>query len=193
MNIRGLLLTLALASSPVVGQPLPEDSLYNLRETWTREDNVAVSLDALRGKVVVAAMGYTTCKQICPALVADMMWLDAHLPPSAAGRVRFAFFSFDPEADTPERLSLYAQGHGLDLARWSLFESDADTTRELAAALGVGYRPDGAGGFDHTAVISVLAPDGRILYQQKGAEAHPQELLAKVAAALSALENGPGG
>jgi protein SCO1/2 len=193
MTLRGLLLILALASGPAAAQPLPDDSLYNLSETWTRQDNVTVQLDALKGQVVVAAMGYTTCTQLCPALVADMMWLDAHLPSGAAGKVRFAFFSFDAEADTPERMSLYAQGHGLDLARWSLFESDADTTRELAAAFGVGYRPDGAGGFDHTAVISVIAPDGRILYQQKGAEAHPRDLLAKVVDAVSAMTARPGG
>jgi protein SCO1/2 len=186
-------LTLALAGLTSVFAATPEESLYNLAETWTRQDNAAVRLDSLKGQIVVAAMGYTTCKQACPALIVDMMWLERHLPPAAADKVRFAFFSFDSQADTPERLTLFAQSHGLDLSRWSLFETDPDTTRELAAALGVGFRPDGAGGFDHTAVISVIAPDGRILYQQKGAEAHPKELLAAIASALSALANRPGG
>ncbi|MDE3177934.1 MAG: SCO family protein [Pseudomonadota bacterium] len=186
MRIRAILLVLALALAGAAAPP-PDDSLYNLSQSWTRQDNVAVPLDSLRGRVVVAAMGYATCKQMCPALIADMMWLDKHLPADVAGRVSFAFFSFDSVADTPERLSLYAEGHGLDLAHWSLYAGDPDTVRELAAALGVGFRPDEAGGFDHTAVISVIAPDGRILYQQKGAEAHPDALLTKAIAAARDL------
>ena len=87
-------------------------------------------------------MGYTTCRDICPAIVVDMMWIEKHLPPGAADRVRFAFFSFDPEADTPERLRLYADGHGLDLGRWTLLRGDDDAVRELAAALGRRLPPE---------------------------------------------------
>ena len=128
---------------------------------WTTQDGANVALASFAGRPVVAAMGYTTCKDICPAIVADMMWIEKHLPSEAAGRVRFAFFSFDPEADTPERLKLYADGHGLDLGRWTLLRADDDAVRELAAALGVGYKPDGQGGFDHAAVISLLDRKGR--------------------------------
>ena len=125
-------------------------------------------------------MGYTTCRDICPATVADMMWIDKHLPPGAADRVRFAFFSFDSEADTPERLRLYAESHGLDLKRWTLLRAGDDDARELAAALGLGYRPNGQGGFDHAAVISVLDEKGEIVFQQRGAQASSDELLAKL-------------
>ena len=44
-----------------------------------------------RASRVVAAMGYTTCKDICPAIVADMIWIEKHLPPGAAGRVPLRF------------------------------------------------------------------------------------------------------
>ena len=67
-------------------------SLYNLDSTWTNQDGESVALDSLAGKPVVAAMGYTTCKDICPAIVANMMSIEKHLPPDAADRVRFAFF-----------------------------------------------------------------------------------------------------
>ncbi len=115
-----------------------------------------------------------------PAIVADMMWIEKHLPAGAANRVKFAFFSFDPEADTPERLKLYAEGHGLDLSRWTLLSADDDAVRELAAALGVGYRPDVQGGFDHTAVISLLDEKGEIVFQQRGTQASSDELLARL-------------
>ena len=155
-------------------------SIYNLESAWTTQDGANVALASFSGKPVVAAMGYTTCRGVCPAIVADMMGIEKHLPEGAANRVRFAFFSFDSEADTPERLRLYAEAHGLDLARWTLLRADDDTVRELAAALGVGYRPDGQGGFDHAAVISLLDPNGEIVFQQRGTQAASGELLARL-------------
>jgi cytochrome oxidase Cu insertion factor (SCO1/SenC/PrrC family) len=55
--------------------------------------------------------------------------------------------------------------------------------RELAA-LGVGYRPDGQGGFDHDAVISLLDARGEIILQQRGTQAASAELLARLNALL---------
>jgi protein SCO1/2 len=155
-------------------------SIYNLDTKWTTQDGADVDLASFAGKPVVAAMGYTTCRDICPAVLADMMWIEKHLPLGAADRVRFAFFTFDPEADTPERLRLYAESHGLDLKRWTLLRAGDDAARELAAALGVGYRPNDQGGFDHAAVISLLDKKGEIVFQQRGAQANSDELLAKL-------------
>ena len=50
--------------------------------------------------------------------------------------------------------------------------------RDLAAALGVAYRPDGQGGFDHAAVISLIDEKGEIVFQQRGTQASSDELLA---------------
>lgn len=160
-------------------KPLPGRSLYNLGSRWTNQDGASVALASLRGEPVVVAMGYTTCKDICPAIVANMTWIEKHLP-AAGERVRFAFFSFDPIADTPERLKLYAEAHGLDPGRWTLLTGDADTVRDLAETLNVSYRPDGQGGFDHAAVISLLDAEGNVAFQQRGAQASSQELLTKL-------------
>jgi protein SCO1 len=161
-------------------------SIYNLDSKWTTQDGSSVALASFAGKPVVAAMGYTTCRNICPAIVIDMMWIEKHLPPGEADRVRFAFFSFDPEADTPERLRLYADGHGLDLKRWTLLRGDDDAERELSAALDVPFRPNDQNGFDHAAVISLLDEKGEIVLQQRGAQASSDELLAKLSELLLA-------
>ena len=106
-------------------------SLYNLKSTWTNEDGTSVALSALSGKPVVAAMGYTFCKDMCPAIVADMMWIEKHLPQDASGRVRFAFFWINSKVDTPAKLKAYADQHGFDPARWMLLHGDDDAVREL--------------------------------------------------------------
>ena len=82
-------------------------------------------------------------------------------------------------------MKLYAEAHGLDPARWTLLRADDDVVRELAAALGVGYRPDGQGGLDHTAVISLIDAKGEIVFQQRGARASADELLAKLKTLLA--------
>lgn len=160
-------------------------SVYNLDARWTTQDGANVTLGSFAGKPIVAAMGYATCTDICPAIVIDMSWIEKHLPPDMADRVRFAFFSFDSEADTPERLKLYAESHGLDLSHWTLLRANDDAARELAAALGVGYRPNGQGGFEHAAVISLLDEKGEIVVQQRGAEASADDLLAKLVSMAS--------
>jgi protein SCO1 len=117
-----------------------------------------------------------------------MMWIEKHLPASAAGRMKFALFSFDPAVDTPARLKAYADERGLDPDRWTLFHGDDDAARELAATLGVSYRPDGQGGFDHSAVISLIDANGEIVFQQRGTEASSDELLAKLDGLIAARD-----
>ena len=80
--------------------------------------------------------------------------------------------------DTPAKLKAYADEHEFDPARWMLLHGDDDAVRELAAALGVGYRPDRQGGFDHAAVISLIDEKGEIVVQQRGTQASSDELLA---------------
>ena len=96
------------------------------------------------------------------------------------------FFSFNSEADTPERLRLYADSHGLDLGRWTLLRGDDDAVRELSAALDVPFRPNDQKGFDHAAVISLLDEKGEIVFQQRGPQASSDELLAKLSSLIAA-------
>jgi protein SCO1 len=163
-------------------------SVYNLESRWVTQDGASVMLTSFSGKPVVAAMGYTTCKRLCPAIVADMMWIESHLPEGARNRVRFAFFSFDSEADTPERLKLYADSHGLNLGRWTLLHGDDEAVRELAAALDVPFRPNDEAGFDHAAVVSLLNAQGEIVYQQRGAQASSEAVLDKLKELLSPMD-----
>ena len=201
MMLRNAIFACALTAAPVVpalahdvahhslgmdaAAPISGKSLYNLDESWTNQDGVSGPLSSLRGKPIVAAMGYTSCKDICPAIVVDMLWIEKHLKPESAARVRFAFFSFDSQVDTPERLKLYAQGHGIEPERWTLFNGDEDAVRDLAAALGVHYRADEQGGYDHSAVISLLDAEGNITFQQIGAQASSKELLDQLEALLA--------
>ena len=161
-------------------EPLPGTSIYNLTSSWINQDGQRVSLESLRGAPAVVAMGYTSCKDICPMIVADMVAIEDRAKASSLKGVHYAFFSLDSAVDTPERLTAYAKDRGLDLGDWVLFNGDDKAVRELAAALGVRYRRDASGGFDHSAVITILDADGRISAQQPDVTANTGEMVKKL-------------
>ncbi len=161
-------------------EPLPGMSIYNLTSSWTNQDGKQVTLGSLRGEPVVIAMGYTSCKDICPMIVADMVAIEDHAKASSLKNVHYAFFSLDSAVDTPERLTAYAKDRGLDLGDWALFNGDDKAVRELAAALGVRYRRDASGGFDHSAIITILDADGRIVAQQPDITANTDAMVKTI-------------
>ncbi|MGO8911088.1 MAG: SCO family protein [Bradyrhizobium sp.] len=161
-------------------EPLSGTSIYNLTSGWTSQDGKHVKLESLRGEPVVVTMGYTSCKDICPMIVADMVAIEDRAKEASLKGIRFAFFSLDSAIDTPERLTAYAKDHGLDPAHWTLYQGDDKAVRELAAALGVRYRRDASGGFDHSAIITILDADGRIVTQQLDAQANTEEMVKKL-------------
>jgi len=70
-------------------------------------NNQQVSLDTLRGKLVVLFFGYTHCPDICPTTLSDLAQALALLRPEEAERVQVLFVTVDPERDTPDILREY--------------------------------------------------------------------------------------
>lgn len=163
-------------------KPLSGESIYNLASRWRDQDGKSVELASLRGEPVVVAMAYTSCKDICPLIVANMVAIENQAKAKSLTKVRFAFFSLDSQVDTPERLKAYAEEHNLDLSQWRLYHGDDHAVRELAAALGVRYRREASGGFDHANIITLLDADGNIALQQSGGQDGGADFVAKLGA-----------
>ena len=95
---------------------LPEFSLVDQQgRAFTHAD--------MAGHVWVADFMFTRCPTICPMLTERMKGLAATFAGESA--VRFVSFSVDPANDTPERLSAYATGHGIDTERWTLVTGES--------------------------------------------------------------------
>jgi protein SCO1/2 len=153
----------AMAAPALPGGTLPGDSVYQLDIPLTNQDARASKLAELRGSPVLIAMFYTSCKYVCPLIVDSMRSVDKALAPDERARLRVVLVSFDPEHDTPQALKAVAEERHLDLPRWSLDRTDAESVRKLAAVLGVQYRAIEKGDFNHSTVISLLDKDGRIV------------------------------
>ena len=88
--------------------------------------------------------------------------------------------SLDPARDSPAVLKGTAVKRRLDTARWSLVVPPAAEVRAVAAVLGIRYRQLADGDFNHTSVLILLDPDGRVLArtEQMGSKGDPEFLAA---------------
>ncbi|MET0635467.1 MAG: SCO family protein [Chitinophagaceae bacterium] len=97
-----------------------------------------VSLNDLKGKVIVADFFFTHCPTICPALTSNMKRLQQSI--TNAQRVgnktpdflRFVSFSIDPERDSVERLKYWADRFQVDPEQWWLVTGDKKQIYDMA-------------------------------------------------------------
>ena len=161
--------------------PLTKGSIYQLEATFTDDTGEIRSLESLRGRSVVLNLFYASCGYACPLAVSDMLALQERVPANLKSQTMFVLVSFDLAHDTTAVLAEYRKQRGLD-AQWILLRGTDDSVRELAALVGVKYKPEPGGAFAHSNLITILNPEGEIVHQRIGLNGG----LAEAAAALGA-------
>ncbi len=153
---------LAVACAAIVGAAIwqwrgraisgtnPETLLEGLKNygtvpdfTFTERSGRKVTLADLKGKVWVAQFFYTHCTDICPLTVPQMglLHLEYLKDPDFRSAVRFVSITVDPERDTPEVLSKFAEHFSADSDLWLFLSGDKATIVRLAQQgfkLGIG-------------------------------------------------------
>lgn len=92
--------------------------------TLTNQLGKSVSLDDIRGKIIVADFFFTRCPSICPRLTKNMKALQdgMHLKDKQkiadTPYVQFLSFSVDPERDSVSVLKKYADRNGINHDTW---------------------------------------------------------------------------
>lgn len=166
--------------------PLTDKSLYQLESTWTSDMGKEIKLSVLRGRAQVVAMFFTSCEYACPIIVENMKSIERSLPENLRDKVDFLLVTFDVEHDTVTELKAYRKKRGLAVAHWTLLRGQEDDVRELAALLGINYKRDARGQFSHSNIISVLNPEGEIVFQQTGLNKDAGETVAAIEKMMSA-------
>lgn len=135
---------LILASGPVrAGGPVagaPRSDLETL--LWPipgalRRDQAGQALTAgrLGDRVVVVSFLTTGCGIACVIRLREIAALERSLPAPLRARVAVLGVSLDPARDPPEALRAFADGLGLDPARFALVDGDPDTAARQRVAL----------------------------------------------------------
>ena len=166
----------AAASNVVVGDG--EASPYNgtflegdnpaFPITATNEENETFDMSELQGNYVLVNFGYTSCPDICPVTLANLMLAYNELSEAQQEQVDVLFVTVDPARDTPERLNSYLSSFSEDFS--GLYIPDEQDLETVKAAYGVFSEvrePEETGEVDlenyfvdHTGGVYVIGPEG---------------------------------
>ena len=127
--------------------------------TFTNQQEQPLGLTDLIGKVWVADFIFTHCPTICPIMTKEMVKLQSEFEKEP---VYFVSFTVDPERDTTEVLSKYAEKYGVDENRWHFLTGEKEKIYQLAND---GFRLSAAQhgiGFPHSTKFALVKPDGKV-------------------------------
>ncbi len=125
-----------------------------------------VSLEQLRGKVVLLFFGYTSCPDICPTTLAVLSNVFSKLEAQELERVVALFISLDPDRDTLELLRKYTgYFHPNIIGVTDCLEALNQITEDYGVAYKREEKPDSPLGYviNHTLDVLVVNPEGQLL------------------------------
>lgn len=154
-------------------EPAPAFSLTN-------QDGRRLSLQDLRGKVLVLTFVFTECRDICPVLPQIIGRTDQFLTPQEREQVRFVGISIDPRRDTPAKLTAFMRAQNLSPERWTLLTGSISEATRAAADYGIVVKPDPRGDLLHNAVYILIDAKGSLRTEFHGLFTSTQEIAISV-------------
>ncbi|HVZ32592.1 MAG TPA: SCO family protein [Polyangiaceae bacterium] len=162
-------------------EPLPGQSLYNLRVPFVDQRGAALGLDAFRGHPVLITMFYASCTTVCPMLIEQVKAIDAALAPAIRAQTRVLLVSLDPDHDSVARLAELASTHGIRDERWHFVRTSESFVRETAALLGIRYRRMPDGSISHASSIALLDREGVVVARVAGGDTDTAQIASAIA------------
>jgi len=177
--------------SPATDQSVKHETL-DLSATPTGGDftveilNKDLSLQDLRGKVVVLYFGYTQCPDICPTSLALLTQALSQLSEDELSGIQSIFVSVDPSRDNTARLDEYTKYFHKNIIGATAEQSEIDKITKL---YGASYRiveSDSAMGYivDHSSYTYVIDKQGKLRHTLPHGTA-PNKILEAVRELLS--------
>ena len=141
------------------GEPFPIAPPIEL----TRASGEPFRLADQRGKIVLLFFGYTSCPDVCPTTMADMVRVVEELG-DKADSVQVVFISVDPDRDTSEKVQAYVDHFNKNFTGLS---GSMDELQTVWDAYGI-YREITQSqsttvySVDHTARVMLIDSDGNL-------------------------------
>jgi protein SCO1/2 len=157
----------ACGSSPAPTPPLAGARIGG-PFSLTDQNGRTVSDSDFKGYYRIVYFGYTSCPDVCPTDVANLMhgWqLLGKIDPARAGKVRSVFITVDPARDTPEALKSFTANFDPRLIGLTGTPAAiASITKEYGVAVSP-QKPTAPGVYfvDHTNAAYLMDPDGKPL------------------------------
>lgn len=126
----------------------------------------AVSLDTLRGKVVLLTAVYATCHAACPVIINQMKGAVAALTPEQQADLAIVAITLDPEGDTLEQRAMTANKHNLKAPLFNYVNGE-DPAAVLSLVEKYGWarvEADAEGVIGHSNMFVLIDRSGKIAY-----------------------------
>jgi protein SCO1/2 len=161
-----------------VGSPIPDFELVD-------QNGAAVSLSALKGKVVAVTFIYTRCPlpDYCPRMVENFRAVRSRLVARMDRDLVLLTISFDSKYDTPQMLAAYAASNRAGGPGWHFLTGDAPRIERVCNAFGIQYWAE-EGLITHSLQTAVIDRDGRLAATVEGKDFTPAQLGDLVGAVL---------
>jgi|ERR1017187_8149203 protein SCO1/2 len=127
MKLSLVLLTVLALGACARPEPLPVMGKIAPFEL-TAENGKDFSSQSLDGHPWVADFIFTHCPGPCPRMTQQMHGIDGQVQGLP---VQFVSFTVDPEHDTPDILSMYAEQFKADTRRWHFLTGNRDTLNDV--------------------------------------------------------------
>jgi protein SCO1/2 len=141
------------------------------------------------GHITVMGFIYTHCPDICPMTTHNMYLTEKKLKEEGIGNVKFVALSFDPDRDSPEVLTKFAEIRDLDFNDWTLLTGSKNTINDLMKRFDVkaiktdeNIDEDGKPEYSmmHTDRISLIDANGILRKNYKGSTLNIEELITDI-------------
>lgn len=181
MNIKhlyiGILAFFLLLAACGDKSPIEETMSENVPSfSYTTQDNESFGSEDLEGKWWVADFIFTNCTTICIPMTNNMAILQDEIEDAGLDGDNFHLvsFSIDPDYDSPEVLTEYADMYGVNLDNWTFLTGyDFETIKELSIKTFRSLIKEPQPGDDqvmHGTRFFLVNPDGEIIKSYDGSE-----------------------
>jgi protein SCO1 len=94
---------------------------------------------------------YTNCPNVCPMTFSDLSILKEELKQKGwyGNKVKFVSITLDPEYDTKERLTFYAESFNVDHEGWIILRGSNEETKSITDQFRMTYKKDDSGFITH--------------------------------------------
>ena len=179
-NIIYILLAMATLSCSKKNEEISPESIYNVSSKWEKQDGKTITFSDMKGKVLVTAMIFTSCKTACPRLTAEMRTISQKVGKTNPEDIQYVLISIDPETDTPQVMKAYLDTNTFDEKQWTFIRSNEEDTQELANIMAVKYKEISPIEFSHSNIISVYSKKGTLAYQKEGLDTGDDDLVKEI-------------
>lgn len=169
--------------------PLDKDLTKKNYSLINQDSTEVIFPENIVGHITVMGFIYTNCPDICPMTTHNMYLTEKKLKEDGIGNVKFVAISFDPDRDSPEVLTKFAEIRDLDFNSWTLLTGSKNTINDLMKRFDVkaiktdeNIDEDGKPEYSmmHTDRISLIDANGILRKNYKGSTLNIEELITDI-------------